>query len=297
MKHVSSFLVLLCLTVFIPSTAYSQGPPIITDTPILLGLEGRAIMARSMIVRSTTLYSDGERIEDPMQREVIAAVFPIGIPYNISRNLLVSVMVPVMSVRGKSVEGSQTSTGLGDITVTAKYLFLQHDRLQETFRIAAKTVVKFPSGNEERQPALGTGTYDVSAGAVVGWIGRRFGVYGDVLYSFNGRAGGIAHGNSLKYNAAIGFRGIPDVYDRYPMSQLNLYLEFNGEYSRPHTGDGENIPDTGGNVVYISPGIQYIPGRQFLVEGFLQIPAIQSLNGTQLGTDFRFGIGIRWLLY
>ena len=297
MKYVSSFFVLLCLTIFSPSTAHSQGPPIITDTPILLGLEGRAIMGRSMIVRSTTLYRDGERIDDPMQQEVTAAMFPIGVPYNVTRNLLVSVMVPVMSVRGKSVEGSQTSTGLGDISVTAKYLFLQHDRLQETFRIAAKTAVKFLSGDEERQPALGTGTYDVSAGMVAGWIGRRTGVYGDVLYSFNGSAGGIDHGNSLQYNVAIGFRGIPDVYDRYPMSQLNMYLEFNGEYSRPYTLNGEHIPDTGGNVVYISPGVQYIPGRQFLVEGFLQIPAIQSLKGTQLGTDYRIGIGIRLLLY
>jgi hypothetical protein len=275
----------------------AQGPPIITDTPILLGLEGRAIMARSMIIQSTTLYSDGERIDDPEQREITAGVFPIGIPYNVTRNLLVGVMVPVMSIRGKSVEGSQTSTGLGDITVTAKYLILQHDRLQETFRIAAKTAIKFPSGDEKKQPALGTGTYDVSAGAVAGWIGRRFGVYGDVLYSINGRAAGIARGNSLKYNAAIGYRGIPDVYDRYPMSQLNLYLEFNGEYTRPHIRNNEVVPDTGGNVIYISPGIQYIPARQFLLEGFLQIPAIQSLSGTQLGTDYRIGIGIRLLLY
>lgn len=297
MKYVNYYLAIVCLPFFFSLSAYSQGPPIITDTPILLGLEGRAVMARSIIVRSTTLYSDGEQIDDPMQREVTGAMFPVGIPYNITNNLLVSVMVPVMSVRGTSVEGVQTTTGLGDIIFSTKYLFVQHDRLQETFRVAAKAGVKLPTGDENKNPALGTGMYDVSAGAVAGWIGRRFGVYSDVSYSLNVRAGDINHGNTLQYNVAIGFRGVPDVYDRYPLSQLNLYLEFNGEYVRPHTLNGEDISDTGGNIVYISPGIQYIPGRQFLVEGFLQIPAIQSLNGTQLGTDFRAGIGIRWLLY
>lgn len=162
-------------------------------------------MARSIISRSTTLYRNGEEIVDPMRREVTAAMFPIAIPYNVTRNFLVGVTASVVSIKSQSIEGSQSSTGLGDIFISAKYLLIQRDRVQETFRVAGKAGLKLPSGDEASQPALGTGTYDVSAGAVAGWIGRRFGVYGDVVYTFNGTADGVSHGDTFQYNLAIGF--------------------------------------------------------------------------------------------
>ena len=34
-----------------------------------------------------------------------------------------------------------------------------------------------------------------------------------------------------------------------------------------------------------------------IVEASLQIPVRQELNGTQLGTDFAFKGGIRWLIF
>ncbi|MBI4547014.1 MAG: hypothetical protein HY707_03480 [Ignavibacteriae bacterium] len=280
-----------------PVGVLAQGPPINTDTPILLGLEGKAAMVRVMVVKKSQLYQDGEKISDSLQREVDGMMFPIAIPYNITSDFLVGGMIPLMNVRAKSLSGSSSSFGLGDLSLFAKYLVVQIDGLQETFRIIGKGSIKLPTGNKNLTPPLGTGTVDYSLGAVSAWIGKRFGVYGDVSYSLNGTSGGYKFGNSLNYNVALGFRALPAVYETYPTEQWNLYLELNGKHTGKDEVNEQELSNTGGNIIFLSPGVQYIPSREFILEASVQIPISQKLNGTQLGTSVIGLIGVRALFF
>lgn len=276
---------------------FAQGPPINTDTPIFLGLEGRGARIRTVIVRKTQLYQNGKKIEDPFGTEITATTFPIAIPYNVTTDLLVGVMVPTRNITMKSSGSTRKSFGLGDIAFFAKYLLFQVDRKGKTFRVAGKGGVKLATGSKNIDPRLGSGTVDYSLGTVAAWIGLKYGVYGDVSYSFNGGSNGLSRGNSLSYNAALGYRLIPAVYDTYPTQVVNFYLELNGEYTARDALNGQQFTSSGGNEAFVSPGIQYIPSRNFLVEGSVQIPIVTSLNGTQLGTDFRASLGVRVLLF
>ncbi|MGH2567834.1 MAG: transporter, partial [Bacteroidota bacterium] len=190
-----------------------------------------------------------------------------------------------------------TSTGLGDVSVFVKQVLVQIDDLQETFRILGKASLKFPTGNKNLTPALGTGSWDFSFGTVAGWIGKRFGLYGDVSYSFNGTSEDYSYGNTFSYNVAIGFRLSPAVYETYPLTQWNLYLEALGKYAAKDAVNGVANENSGGHTLFLAPGLQWIPSRVFLAEVSLQFPALQSLNGTQLGTDIGLVAGIRLLLY
>jgi len=280
-----------------PAGALAQGPPINTDTPILLGLEGKAAMVRVMVVRKSQLYQDGEKISDSLQREVNGIMFPIAVPYNITSDFLVGGMIPLINVQAKSLSGSSSSFGLGDLSLFAKYLVVQIDGLQETFRIIGKGSVKLPTGNKNLTPSLGTGTIDYSLGAVGAWIGKRFGVYGDVSYSLNGTSDGYKLGNSLNYNVSLGFRALPAVYETYPTEQWNLYLELNGKYTVKDEVNEQKLSNTGGNVLFISPGVQYIPSREYILEASVQIPIHQKPNGTQLGTNLIALLGVRVLFF
>lgn len=297
MKYVPLIIIILLVLLTFPGESFAQGPPIITDTPILLGLEGKAVAVRTVVVKKSRLYQDGNRISDPLQREVTATIFPISVPYNVTSDLLFGMTIPLTNIHITSLSGDNTSFGLSDISLFAKYLVVQVDELQETFRVIIKGSVKLPTGNKNRTPALGTGTFDYSFGTVGAWIGKRFGIYGDVSYILNGTSDGYKFGNSFSYNAAIAFRAIPAVYKAYPTDQWNLYLELNGKSFLMDDENGQALQNTGRNIVFLSPGIQYILSRIFLVEGSLQIPIIQSLNGTQLGTDFSANVGIRLLLF
>jgi len=288
---------LVAMAIGMPPFVLAQGPPINSDTPILLGLEGKAVMLRSMFLSKSQLYQEGNKIPDPLDRSVRATVVPVVVPYNVTSDLLVGAVLPLVNVRSRSTGGSATSTGLGDVSIFAKHVLVQIDDLQETFRILGKASLKFPSSNKRLTPPLGTGSWDISFGTVAGWIGKRFGLYGDASYTFNGSSDSHSYGNTFIYNATVGFRLSPAEYETYPSTQWNLYLEALGKYTEKDVVNGISNENSGGHTLLLAPGLQWIPSRVLLAEVAIQLPGLESLNGTQLGTDFVVVAGIRLLLY
>ena len=63
-------------------------------------------------------------------------------------------------------------------------------------------------------------------------------------------------------------------------SFLNIVIEANGIFSRKNKDQNVTIQDSGGYILFISPGLQYVTKR-FIIETSIQLPAIQRLNGQQ----------------
>ncbi len=275
---------------------FAQGPPINTDTPIMLGLQGRGIRTFGKIVRKTTLRNDGDKISDPENREVMVWVAPVAVPYNLFNDKFqVGAIVPFMKVNSNS--GDVSTSGLGDIRLFAKYLLFQYDRKNKTIRAASKAGVKLPTGDENEQPVLETGSTDVFFATVAGWIEGRVGVYLEAIYNVNTSKNTVDFGNSVSYNLAFGYRLLPAVYETYPSPQLNGFLEINGTTTNKNTINGQKINDSGGTTIFLSPGLQYVGGRRWLIEASVQIPIVNELNGTQLVTDWTVSFGTRVLLF
>ena len=68
-----------------------------------------------------------------------------------------------------------------------------------------------------------------------------------------------------------------------PRRSINLYLQATGTWSRRDTLRGNRSADSGGSLLLLSPGVQFISWVNFLVEATYQLPVWQDLNGTQLG--------------
>ena len=73
-------------------------------------------------------------------------------------------------------------------------------------------------------------------------------------------------------------------------------LAGNGTWSRRDTLECNRLSDSGGSLLLLSPGVQFISWVNFLVEATYQLPVWQDLNGAQLGFDPTFKVGLRWLL-
>ena len=101
----------------------------------------------------------------------------------------------------------------------------------------------------------------------------------------------------LYAGAALGYRFYPSLYEIYPSPYATAYLELNGQFARKSQTAGQSVADSGGHTLFLSPGVQFIPLGNLILEASLQIPVRQELNGTQLGTDFAFKGGIRWLIF
>jgi len=263
----------------------------------MLGLEGRGARSFLKVVRKDKLLQDGEEITDPMDRSVTAYITPIAVPYNLFPTLQVGTVVPFVTKQLMSAGGDRTQSGIGDITVFVKKLVVQVDRKGETFRVAVKGSAKLPTGDEDSPLQLGTGSFDSGLSAVAGWVKGRWGLYGEAIYFHNTSDGGVDFGDRFGYNVALGFRAIPTVYERYPAPQLNLYLELNGStVNRADVRAVENV-NSGGSVLLVSPGVQYVGGRRWILEASVQLPVVDEPNGTQLGTNWTASMGTRILLF
>jgi hypothetical protein len=74
--------------------------------------------------------------------------------------------------------------------------------------------------------------------------------------------------------------------------QLNGLLELNGTWIGRSRDHGRTVRDSGGHILFASPGLQLVAVR-WIAELSLQLPVEQSLHGDQLETDFVAVLSIR----
>ncbi|NIT70998.1 hypothetical protein GWO43_08900 [candidate division KSB1 bacterium] len=122
-------------------------------------------------------------------------------------------------------------------------------------------------------------------------------MYVEGIYNLNTSNDPVDFGNSVAYNLAFGYRLLPAVYETYPSPQLNGFLEINGITTNRNSINDQEVQDSGGTRIFLSPGIQYVGGRRWLLEASLQIPIVDEPNGTQLGTNWTVSFGTRVLLF
>lgn len=243
------------------ASSYAQGPPIYTDTPILLGLGGRG-------VRTFGKFISKENSN--------AYVQPLVLPFNITPKLLAGAMLPFVS---KSPDNGSTQSGLGDMAVFLKYVIQQKDQSAKTLRTMVKITQRFPTGNSDITPPLGSGAYQTALGVVSGYITTKYGIYGELNYNI------VSEGNpnQFLYNFAFSYPLLPQ---QYPPHQLNVSADLNGMY----------IPELSNNAIFISPGLQWIPGKKVLLESGIQLPLAEDVAETEK-TKFMFLLGTRVLLF
>ncbi len=289
---------IMFLVILIAPAVYAQGPPINTDTPIMLGLEGRGVRTFTRVIRKTTLRSDGDKITDPMNREVTAVVTPVVVPYNLfSDKWQIGIIAPFVNLDLNRTGGSVSSSGIGGVKLFVKRLLYQYDRRNETFRIASKVGAKLPTGDENASLALGSGSTDMFFTTVLGWVKNRIGVFAEGIYNLNTTNDSLAYGDAFGFNLAFGYRLTPGIYERYPQPQVNVYLELNGSVANRNQLNDTTVSATGGTVVYLSPGAQFIGGRRWMLEGSFQYPIVNELHGVQLASDWTVSLGGRVLLF
>jgi hypothetical protein len=239
----------------------AQGPPITVGTPVMLGLEGGGIRTFGKFIskENANIY-----------------VQPFVIPYNITSKFQVGTILPFVF---KTPKGSSTVGGFGDMAIFAKYQLYKKDGKAKTFRILGTIKQTFPTGKTSSFPPIGSDLYQTQIGLVMGRISSAIGIYSDFGYNITNKGAS----DNFTYNFSV---GIPLLAHQYPQKQINTYLEFNGNY----------VFDLSVHTLFISPGIQYIPGRRILFETSFQIPVLQQ-NITTNKTNYMVLFGTRFLIF
>ena len=115
--------VVACAFLFPLTGALAQGPPIHTDTPLMLGGSGGGIRSFGKLIRKATLLRDGKEIADALDRSVTSWVTSVAIPYNLySDRLQIGLILPYLNIDLAQTTVDVFSSRIGYIKLSAKYL-------------------------------------------------------------------------------------------------------------------------------------------------------------------------------
>ena len=211
--------------------------------------------------------------------------------------------------------------GIGDLTLFGQYRFYgQNTGLQASLLTGIKTPTG-RTGERDDQGELfeaefqpGSGSWDPMLGLALSQAQGRWSVDGNVLYTI--ATEGTQHtdlGDRFHYNGAVTYRllgGDAETSHKTAMNHshhghshhhqhalspeglvIDAVLELNGEWQAKQNISGETDPNSGGNVVYLSPGIRIASNRW---SGFatVGIPIINDLNGLQSEPTYRLFGGV-----
>ena len=198
---------------------------------------------------------------------------------------------------GQPLNETWDFTELGDVRVVGRYQFAPRQVGDTQTVWGLNFGLKLPTGkhdiaNNEDQLAErglqpGTGTTDGVIGA---------------YYSRNLPLNNVSWFAQATYQAAFkaadefkpGDRFMADLGLRYdPGGRLATMLQFNYLRRGKDSGsDADQPDDTGGDFLYLSPGVSWNLTKDTQLYGFVQVPLYQKVNGVQLVADYGLTVGL-----
>ena len=226
--------------------------------------------------------------------------------YGVNSKLAVFGVLPYLNNELKVSTGGQRvtrrATGFGDLTVFGRYTVHQKDQPGRTFRVAPFFGVKAPSGEDDETDALGrlpssiqvgSGSWDPFVGVVATHQTLRYQVDSQFSYRANNKANNLDAGDVMRLDGSLQYRLRPRELTGGVPGFLYGVIEANLIHRDKNRVCGSTDPNSGGTTLFLTPGVQYITKR-WIVEGAVQIPVSQDLNGTALENDFIARASVRF---
>lgn len=292
------------------SSALGQVLPFFTNTAQTVGFESNAFRTFSRVLVRNQLQIEGQEVPDPEDRRVLVFAQVFAVPLRITSDTVITLAAPIFHKElafndSAAARRELSGRGFGDLTFSVKRRFYQNDFLGGGVQAAFLGGLKLPTGDSDqlddqgnllpRSLQLGSGSLDVPIGLTFTAFKGRVGFTSDFLYQFNNESDGFRFGDQTKVNLAVGYRVSPREYSSFQDKVLNAYLELNTSVAKQAVLNGQDLLNTGGTTVFLTPGIQWVLSPRFLVEAAFQIPVVQDLNGSQLAFAPTANAGIRIL--
>ncbi len=267
---------------------------------------------RLRVTEADTLKAGTKTIGDPRDQFITTFEEDATFVYGATRDLTLGLTFPIIERRLRFDDSAGdrrtiTGDGPGDLSVVSVYRFFRRDVPRGTTQLSLLGGLKLPSGATDLQdsnlPRL-TGrpgtrlppNLQPGSGSVDGIVGLagfhnmdRLSFYGDVQSKLNTEgAQDFRGGDIVFYDLTV---------DYVVGARRNVFavLELNGVSTSRAEQAGRTVKDSGGQLLFISPGMVYLPIPNVILEGSVQVPIYRDLNGRQLAPDWSAVIGLRYL--
>lgn len=245
---------------------------------------------------------------DPSHRRMTVIEAPATLVYGFDERWTGIAVVPYVSkdldLTTPSGRRRRGDAGIGDVTLMGKYrLWTRDEPGARTTRLSILGGTTLPTGADDAADGLGRlprglqvgrGTFDPVAGLTATHWTPFWVLSGDLVYRAGGEDEGYEFGDSLRYDLAyeraiwpreLPEEGLPDY--------LYAIVEMNGEVAGRDKSFGAAQGSTGGHILYVSPGLQFITPRS-AIEGGVQIPLVTDPNGVQPEPEATFVLSTRF---
>lgn len=251
---------------------------------------GRTVFARNVMIRCFT------RIDFFSERAPALNVRQFTIPcaavwgFRPHTNLVVVAPFAVLDVNQQvgPDQVSKTSAGFADGLVLVQYDGFYQKNVPKGFtRVSGQFGLKLPTGRS----GFTSDAVDFILTGIYSYVRDRHWLIGDSQFTVTTRnEQGVKRGNAWNYDFAHKRRVSP-------LEGTNLFalIEANGEVRGRTTLENSTVPDSGGHVLFVSPGVEFLPTRQLVLEFAIPIPVIRDLNGVQLKPKLSIIAGVRFL--
>lgn len=184
--------------------------------------------------------------------------------------------------------GGESDSGLGDVSLLVKRQVWKHDALQAQDRLALLAGTVFPTGEHETFDALGrarparlspgTGSFQFPAGVLFNHDSSP-GIFADALYTWRLEGDDYDYGDAVRYDLGLTYA----VLGGKPRQHfLWTVLELNGQWAERDQVGGTRLEDTGGHVLWLSPGLRLVHWKGTVsLDLSYQFPVARDLNGGQ----------------
>lgn len=219
------------------------------------------------------------------------ATLRAGIAENIDARVIIPFIDKELERQSYNMDFSEDNSGIGDIKVVTKYQFLSQKK-KDPFNLALGIGLQVPTGDTDETDSsgstpgylqTGSGSWDpiLELGAHKVIRSHWFSTYFMYKMSTEGELGDIDYEKPdvFKYNFAYAY-GLSNLFD--------LEIELNGEAKNKAEKDGVEQENSGGHMVFLTPGVHIKFYKQMHFDVGVAFPVYRDVNGTQVTENYRF---------
>ncbi|HEX4583630.1 MAG TPA: hypothetical protein VH183_02290 [Burkholderiaceae bacterium] len=186
---------------------------------------------------------------------------------------------------------------LGDVRVIGKYLVSESPAMGVIAGLKLPTSVtdepfNGPNGGVV-DPSLqpGTGSTDVLLGGFYSGQADKLGWFAQGLWQHAvASQAGYTPGDAITVNAGLRYANMGQAV--VPLFQVN-YVHRNIDRGNLVNVEFDGSPLSGGDLLYLAPGVSARLGAGFSAYGYVQFPVYQDVNGVQLTPKQIYSVGLR----
>lgn len=246
----------------------------------------------------------------------------LSLAYGVNDTFTIGLNIPYVSRKGirkgeldhgaPEVHQHSEAAGLGDVSVLSQYRFDFANTARSQLGILFG--IQLPTGDDgvtdngslfeaEFQP--GSGTWHPMAGMTFSKRIATGSIDANFLYLHTRKGTQQSRiGSLLQYNIAWSYRFDSETsldngnhdHGNHVHVVWDAIIELNGELRGKNEINNHTSAHSGGNLIYLSPGVRLTIADKWNVHASIGIPVLDNSNGVQADVDYRANIGLGLIL-